>query len=221
MDRFGDHGLTCPCKGDRTITHNALRDVVAREAYAARMDPEKEKGGLLPARPVGDGAADAGQDNESEDGRRRPADIYLPRGAGGVRCEPAALDFAVTSGLRPDHIEQVITDPAGILCDYSEYKKAYKDTEDKLNLRGIQFLPLILEAHGGGWGAGLRQVAALVAARQKTSGEWCRESVSVRLAQRISSTLQRENARAILRRIGGHVPVTAEADLAAAWEPWP
>ena len=39
-----------------------------------------------------------------------------------------------------------------------------------------------------------------MASRQRATGEWCRETVSVRMAQRIASTLQRENARAILRR---------------------
>ena len=52
MDSFGDHALVCPCKGDRTIRHNRLRDIVCREAVEGGMQPEKEKAGLLPMRPI-------------------------------------------------------------------------------------------------------------------------------------------------------------------------
>ena len=135
MDRFGDHALTCPCKGDRTLRHNALRDVLFREAIAAGTAPEREKAGLLPARPADDGAPDAVRGDENEDRRRRPADVYLPRGTGGGRREPAALDWAVTSGLRGDKVEQAIRCPAEILDDYADFKKTYKDTEENADCK--------------------------------------------------------------------------------------
>ena len=49
MDRFGEHALTCPCAGDRTRRHNALRNVVHNAAQEGGLGPDKEKAGLLPA----------------------------------------------------------------------------------------------------------------------------------------------------------------------------
>ena len=55
MDSYGDHALVCPCHGDRTVRHNALRDATHAEASAANLNPERKKAGLLPARPQEDG----------------------------------------------------------------------------------------------------------------------------------------------------------------------
>ena len=57
MDSFADHALVCPCKGDRTIRHNCLRDITYSEAKNAALRAEKEKPGLLPPRPKEDGLA--------------------------------------------------------------------------------------------------------------------------------------------------------------------
>ena len=92
MDRFGDHALVCPCKGDRTVRHNAVRNCTFSEAVVAGRNPDREKAGLLPGRPASDGV-------KGKEGERRPADVWLPRGPCG-RGE--ALDFACTSGLRTD-----------------------------------------------------------------------------------------------------------------------
>eukprot|EP00973_Karenia_brevis_P052546 7299113-Karenia_brevis.AAC.1 len=90
MDSYGDHALVCPCKGDRTRRHNAVRDLTHVEAQEARMAPEKEKQGLIPGRPVEDGVH-----SRSQQENRRPADIWLPTGGGFSRGRPEALDFAV------------------------------------------------------------------------------------------------------------------------------
>ena len=134
-----------------------------------------------------------------------------------MRREPAALDWAITSGLRADKVEQAIRDPVGILSDYADFKHVYKDTGAKCQQQGIQFMPLIAEAHGGGWGAQLREVIAFLASRQRAIGDWCKETTSVRMAQRISTTLQRENARAILRRTCSEPPDIEETDLELAY----
>ena len=60
LDRFGDHALVCACGGDR---------VVYEEAREAGARPEREKAGLLPQRPDGDGI-----ECKLSNGRR-PADI--------------------------------------------------------------------------------------------------------------------------------------------------
>ena len=211
MDSFGDHALTCPCRGERTVRHNMLRDLLCMEASCARCSPEREKGGLLPGRPLDDGAPSA--DGESQDDRRhRPADVYLPRGVGGARRQPAALDWAVTSCLRADQVEHVVSGSADILASYADFKNGYKDTRLKCDEQGIHFLPLVIEAHGGGWGASLCQVVSFLASQQKAAGDWCRETPAVRMAQRISTTLQRANARAILRRLGDPSPLSPCTD---------
>ena len=52
MDSFGDHALVCYCNGDRTVRHNALRNIVFCEASRANMQPEKEKAGALAKGPL-------------------------------------------------------------------------------------------------------------------------------------------------------------------------
>ena len=65
---------------------------------------------------------------------------------------------------------------------------------------GFDFVPMIMESHGGGWGAGARKVigdiARCVAAARKIDPA----AASLDIAQRISVALHRENARAILKR---------------------
>ena len=87
----------------------------------------------------------------------------------------------------------------------------YKETQTKCQQQGIRFVPLVIEAHGGGWGGPLRQTMGFLASQQKTAGEWCREGTPIIMAQRISTTLQRANARAILRRLGVK-PTAADGD---------
>ena len=47
--------LFCACGRDRTVRHNSLRNVVCDIAVEAGLQPEREKAGLLPSRPDGDG----------------------------------------------------------------------------------------------------------------------------------------------------------------------
>ena len=101
----------------------------------------------------------------------------------------------------------MIQGSVNLLEEYADFKRAYKDTETKCQQQGIHFAPLIIEAHGGGWGSMLRQTVSFFACQQRAAGEWCREGTSARMAQRISTTLQRANARAILRRLSA--PATA------------
>ena len=186
------------------------------EATAAKCSPEREKAGLLPGRPVEDGAIvkDLGLQG---DRLRRPADIYLPRGCGGSRRQPAAQDWAVTSGLRADKVDHVAAGTADILAEYTSFKETYKDTLAKCEEQNIGFLPLVIEAHGGGRAQHLRQTVAFLAAQQKTSGDWCREGPSTRVVQRISTALQRANARAILRRCGLPPEELVPMDLQPQW----
>ena len=148
MDSFGDHALVCACNGDRTIRHNCLRNVVYEEAVAGGMSPTKEKAGLLPSRPPQDGVHT--ETTRSNRARRRPADVYLPRGPGN---KPAALDFACTSGLRFDRLRAAIDEPDGVCADYEDMKRNFRPdnedrgTEELCEQQGFQFLPMVIEPH--------------------------------------------------------------------------
>ena len=203
MDRFGDHALTCQCRGDRTGRHNCIRNVGCEEAILAGAQPEREKAGLLPARPQEDGIL-------GPPSSRRPADIFLPRGETGA---PVALDFAVTSGLRQDWLRAVVAHPNHVFEEYEAFKRSYQDTEGICQSAGFRFLPMVMKAHGGSWSPAAQKAWDWLAKNQRASWSDGYEPTSLRIAQRLSCSLHRENARAILRR-----QVIPSTDLCAdAW----
>jgi len=191
MDKFGDHAAVCPCKGDRTVRHNALCNLCQEDAVAGGSRAEREKLGLLPARPSEDDLPGSSQN-------RRPADVWLPQGTDG-RSE--ALDFAVTSGMRADRLHRSTTEPGSVLKEYELFKKTYKDTGQQCEQAGFRFTPMVLEAHGGSWSPVARQVFDRLAKRAAAATGEEPSLVSLRIAQRTSVALHRENARAILKRL--------------------
>ena len=171
------------------------------------MCPEREKAGLLPGRPREDGAPASSTGEEALDEarrRRRPADVFIPRALGGT---PAALDFACTSGMRAETLREAASHPEGILSDYEEYKKSFKapgeaDSTGALCAQvGLAFFPMVMEAHSGGWGKAAREVLDAVARHVSASWYGEAEVESLRIAQRLSCSLHRENSRAVLRRL--------------------
>ena len=208
-DRFGDHALVCPCGGDRVKRHNRLRSTLAARAEAAGLSPEVEKPGLLPARPTELGFCEAGTSATAQ--ARRPADVYIPQW--GLRG-PAAFDLAVTSGLRGDVLAASAADGSRASAAYEARKRSHQHTEAQCDAQGLQFVPLVAEACGGGWGKTAmitwRTLGSLISARTG-------ESTSIvieQLLQSLSVSLQRENARAVLRRLP-----TAAAALPGLPEP--
>ena len=215
MDRFFDHALSCCGGGDRTRRHNLLRNEAYFSASAAGFFPELEKPGLLPPRPfIGsvyeDGSRPQGSDDRPE--ARRPADVYIPRWRSGP---PAAWDFAVTCGLRGAAVVPSATDKEAALTRYEDFKQSFKSTGEVCRQSGLTFIPVIVEASGGGWGKQARRVWSELAKKHAlATGELTSDKDSaVSLLQRLSIILHRENARAILRR---HAPVVAAASHAAS-----
>ena len=190
MDRWGDHALVCCCHGDRTLRHNAVRDVTFQEAVDAALQPEREKAGLLPARPAQDGLG-------PESDGRRPADIWLPRG---TESGAEALDFAVTSGLQAALYRRVAENTNVVFDHYEAFKRSFKNTEQACKDQNLRFSPMILEAHGGGWSSAFRRTVDWIARNAAAANHEDATVVSLRIAQRISCSLHRENARAILKR---------------------
>ena len=172
-------------------------------AAAVNLHPELEKPGLLPQRPLSGSLYENGaahSDAHSDPSSRRPADVYIPRWRSGP---PAAWDFAVTSAMRLDVIASTVSDPDAALTQYEDFKCSFKDTKAQCSAQGITFIPMVMEAVGGGWGKTARGVWTELA---KTSalamGELQSErSCAILLRQRLSMTLHRENARACLKRL--------------------
>ena len=171
-------------------------------AAAAGLHPELEKPGLLPQRPLCGSVHENGSPadlSESGQSARRPADVYIPRWRSGP---PAAWDFAVTSGLRLDLISGTVSDPETALTRYEDFKCSHRDTRTECQSQGFTFIPMVMEAVGGGWGKMARSVwSELAKSSALSAGEFQTEhSCAIMLRQRLSMTLHRENARACLKR---------------------
>ena len=82
-----------------------------------------------------------------------------------------------------------------------------------------------MDAHGGSWGPAAKEAFKIIAREHANQTGTSASMATSELAQRISITLERENARAILRRLG---PMEEDVDVlvnSAAWredteEPW-
>ena len=194
-DSFGDHARCCACGGDRTKRHNRLRSVLASRARAAGLGPEVEKADLLPPRLDEHGAAEDGVRRGSG---RRPADVWV--GNWGLHG-PAAFDFAVTSGMRLECLRGAVVSGGRPAADYEAKKRTHLQTAEQCEAAGLQFLPLVAEACGGGWAATAvrvwKELGRLLSAK---SGEAAAVETD-KLLQSLAVTLQRENARAVLRRL--------------------
>ena len=98
------------------------------------------------------------------------------------------MDFAVTSGMSSADLHRSAIDHTAAIVDYEAYKRNYLSTTTLCEQQGLQFLPIVAEGHGGSWGYANHNGIDTSTA--------CSE-----FAQRMSITLERENARAILRRL--------------------
>ena len=195
LDAYMDHALVCGCGGDRTLRHNAIRNTVYEDARNAGIRCIKEKGGLLPPRP-----GDESLQGERSTNGRRPADIWFPDWR---NDKAGAVDFAVTSGLRSDVLQSVISDPTVVCARYDDFKRGYLDTETQCSARNLDFLPFVMEAHSGGVGKTARRICSHIAKiGSAREGEEILDTTST-LFRRITIALHRENARAVLRRLPG------------------
>ncbi len=194
MDPWGDHALVCSGGGDRTMRHNALRDLLLRFARSAGYTAVAEKQGLLPG-----------------DQERRPADVWLSAWSGGL---PAAVDLAITSGLQCGLLGLSSADGSAAVDRYEDRKRNFLHTAQQFADASLTFVPFVVEAEGG-LGTSARGVLAAIAG---AVGRLTGEGTGVRgelAAQALSIALQRANATAIARRAPGAMLPLA-APLAAA-----
>ena len=102
--------------------------------------------------------------------------------------------------MRDDVVATSAADPQQCFLRYEDQKCAYLDTREQCQGEGITFIPMILESVGGTWGPqGAMVIAELAKASASASGESADHCAIIAL-QRLSVTLHRENARAVLRR---------------------
>ena len=115
------------------------------------------------------------------------------------------FDLAVASGLRCGAVAFSAVDGARACADYAERERSQLDIAAVCQQQSFQFVPLIPEAVSGGWGREaiktFRSLGSLLAARTATQQ---RSPLSTSCF-----TLQRENARAVLRRLPAAAAVNA------------
>ena len=139
--------------------------------------------------------------------------MWLPRGPSG---RGTAVDLAVSSGLRADLIPHSAVDGSVVAARYEEHKKEYLNTEQLCKDSGFDFLPFVIEAHGGGIGALGRRLCGFVASACATEEGEEVETTAVRLHRCLFIALQRETARAVLRPLSP----AAEAEVPAYPQAW-
>ncbi len=94
---------------------------------------------------------------------------------------------------------------------YDGMKRNFKDTAAICEAAAFKFVPLVVEADSGGWSPLTRATFDWISRIQAASHHEDAASVSLRIAQRISCTLHKENARAILRR-------SAVSEVPSGWD---
>ena len=125
------------------------------------------------------------------------ADVYLPRWRRGT---PAALDFAITSGLRRDLVHSSALDGSAATRTYEDIKRSYLNTENLCKEEGTAFIPVVCEADGGGWGPAAQKVWSELAKHKRIISGKQDSIIVTRMLQSLGLILHRENARSILRR---------------------
>ena len=184
-DRFGDFG------GDRCKRRNRLRTLLTERPRLQAFRPISKSQTEL-------GACEAGAASSSSSGGRRPANVFVPNwGLHG----PAVFDLAVGSGLRCGASASSAADGSHACAACEKRKRMHLDTADLCQQQGLQFVPLIAESSCAGWGPATvkawRAKGALLAVKSgQTAG-----TATEQLLECLSVTLQRENARAVLRRL--------------------
>ena len=100
------------------------------------------------------------------------------------------MGFACTSGLRADSLRRAATDPESILSDYEDFKRSFKApgesvaTGDLCAQAGLAFIPMVVEAHSGGWAKAARHILHAIASQSSASCNGVAEVESLSIAQR-------------------------------------
>ena len=93
-------------------------------------------------------------------------------------------------------------DREAVLTNYEDFKENFKSASTHCQQSGLSFIPMIMEASGGGWGKQARRVWSELAKKHSlAAGELTTNKDSaIHTLQRLSIIFHTENAQAILRR---------------------
>ena len=184
MDLKGYHSLTCRTGGHLGVRHNALREVLFLACESACLCPQRETPFLLP--------------NSAD----RPADVFIPSFSLG---QPACFDCAITHTQQPKYIKDASVS-GGAAAD--KYEAEVKDAmyASRCLENGLGFYPMVVEVFGG-WGSKSMPVFQYLSKMIASRSGIKKDTAKQRLLERLSVTLQRCNARALLSRIDPSLPL--------------
>lgn len=183
-DALASHAVSCTTWGDAIRRHNEIADYV-KSFMAQRFQARREVPNLL---------------HHVGSGRRKPADICLYGYATSGR--PLACDITITSSIQlsSPQLLAAARDRAGAMLKLREEPKIAKYARDLANAaEPHEFMPLGMETYGF---VGLRLLHMLKAEARSLAREYdLNESQMISAVfSGLSVVLQRNNARAILRR---------------------
>lgn len=118
--------------------------------------------------------------------------------------------------MRGDRFRRVPEDPSACFAAYERKKDEFLGTAASCTAAGFRFVPLVFEAHAGAWSSAARRMLHWCAQQTAAATGESPDSVSLRTAQRISATLHRESARAVLSR--RTEPGSSSWSAQSAWE---
>ena len=140
---------------------------------------------------------EAGSGLGHEGHRTRPADILIPHWDLG---KPAALNLTVTSTLNSSTLME-----AGVTSGSAALAAEVRNANDvKCSELGWTCIPIAVETYGC-WGAEAMQTLSRLASRLATRGNCSKSHATCLLYGRLSMTLMRANAKALLSRAGSFV----------------
>ena len=194
-DENGYHQTTCRFGGNLGVRHNGIRDTLYYFALGGAVGAQREAAGLIP------GSAE------------RPADILL----GGP--PPEAADVAVTHSLQPKYIDGSFDDPGSAPIKHCEEHKVQR-YRARLEAVGVKFTPVVVDCWGA-WAPEAEEFVRRVAASVESRGSRPLAHCVSGIFQRLSLSLMRSNARALLQRLDPEdspswedvPPVEAEVDF--------
>ena len=184
--------------------HNGARNLCARFADSAGLNPTLEQPHLLPPKP----------DDPAGSNLRRPADVFVPSWSHG---QPAAFDLAITSPQRQSTLGQAASQVGSAARSYEDHKRSHLHTEEECRQQGILFIPLVAETSGG-WGPSALSTFSKWAklATKRNGAASSPKAVLPQFLERLCVCIRAAKARAVLRRGDAAADQAASAQDVAA-----
>jgi hypothetical protein len=179
LDKYGDHALVCQTLGGVVHRHNDAYKVFVQEARHGLVAINVEH--VIQITPE----------------KTYKADIVLPYGIPGLLSQRTALDLVVTTNFCRTMVKAAAKEDLATAEKGADRKD--KEHEEDLKKVGFMFCPLAFEATGGHTPEVSNIANYFITQNSLMTGRPFTE-LSVNFWQRLSVTLQRSNATAILFR---------------------